>query len=1030
MKKVLVFVSDKRNALPLILILLSVLLSAVLLGYCVTSFLLNRSDKIDEDELSQENETVSAALSGVVSDYVNPSSESLEMRGVWIASVSNINFPHSQNLSSSELALELDRIVDVCHKAGFNAIFFQVRPASDALYDSDIFPWSEFLTGEQGRIPDNGFDPLSYLLIKAHEKSIAVHAWINPYRITTGSVANPKHDVNELSKNNPARKHPEYTVAYDDGKLYYNPGLPEVRKLCVDGVLEILTKYPEIDGIHFDDYFYPYPVEGGTFDDTDAFEKYGRGMSLADWRRENVNMLIRETYEAIKNTKPDCAFGVSPFGIWANSTSNTPVEGSESAGLESYSSLYCDTLTWVNEKCVDYIAPQLYWSFTSNAAPFDNMARWWNSNLDGTGVDLYVGHAAYKAPDFGDNEIAIQTEFCSSLISYKGSIFYGYEDIADNTCGLFDTLSQMYSDSKRLPAVKRTGEPLKINTPSESSTVDFPAVYLMGTSDPAFPVYHNGEKLSRTRDGYFYIYSELAEGANRFRLTQNKTDYEYVINRTIPDETPITADKYAISKCYPSGDYWAMSGEVLELMVQAPVGSEVTARIGESISVNLTPTIGFSSGDPDVIEVYKGTVEIPKVADDNSAAELGALKFTAIRGSESSEVVVGNVKELALGVYIFAEVKNDYTYVKAEPDSSFYDDYTPVNKGMRAYVTGLEQDYYRLDFGGYVHKDDVEIYEGVSLSHGIVKDITVESVVTDSVNNIENHTEVRFGITENIPCDIDVADGIMTVTFFSDKNPSVPVAQIKDNPMVSEVRAVSFGEENTVFEILLKDSRNFYGFNGVYENGAFVLRLNNPQTLADGDKPLTGKTIVVDAGHGGNDTGASGPCGSGGGNINESSLNLAIALELEKELKNLGANVIMTRQDDTAYALLDRVEFLSGITPDLFVSVHHNSVDTSVNASKVRGTLALYSHEGGKLLAECVGKSMALNLGKLYRETSYQKLAVARNHRFPAVLCEVCFVSNVEEYQWSVTDGNDVRSACAIAEGILDYYVAQSEFIN
>ena len=398
---------NKKNIVPILVIGIALLFTALLIGYCVLS-IAPVSD--DEDERSfpffGESHKADNTDSSEVLSYINGEIPSIkidrteELRGVWIATVMNINFPSEKGVAAERMAKEIDDIIVNCERAGFNAVFFQVRPGADAFYPSDIFPWSEYISGEQGKAPEGGFDPLAYFIVKAHEKNIALHAWINPYRITTGNTSNPKHDVSTLCEGHPARLHPEYTVPYGDGKLYFNPGLPEVRELCVSGVKELLEKYPSLDGIHFDDYFYPYPVSGEEFDDKEAYSEYGGGKSLGDWRRENVTSLIRDVYKAVKRINPECYFGVSPFGIWANSSSDTYIKGSETKGLESYFSLYCDPIAWANEGIVDYLAPQIYWSFASDSVPFDTLARWWNANLDGTGVDVYIGHAAYKAEDY------------------------------------------------------------------------------------------------------------------------------------------------------------------------------------------------------------------------------------------------------------------------------------------------------------------------------------------------------------------------------------------------------------------------------------------------------------------------------------------------------------------------------------------------------------------------------------------------------------------------------------------------------
>jgi len=364
-----------------------------------------------------------------------------EMRGVWIASTININFPSKQGLSQEQLKAELDSIVENTKKAGLNTIFFQVRPTADALYKSSVFPQSKYISGTQSEWSENSFDYLAYLLEKSKQYDIDVHAWINPFRVTMY-----ESDENELCSTSPAVLHPEYTVKYADGKTYFDPGIPEVRELVIEGVRELCENYPSLSGIHYDDYFYPYPSGDAEFDDANTYEKYSSGMNLSDWRRNNVNTLVEQTYKTVKQINPDMLFGVSVFGIWANNGSDTPVCGSDTNGIEAYNELYCDALAWAKGGYVDYIAPQNYWSFNTQSAPFDNVARWWNANLDGTGVDLYMGHAVYKSADYDKGEIARQVDFSRSLMTYKGSIFYGYADIVNNTNGVSDDIARLFEN--------------------------------------------------------------------------------------------------------------------------------------------------------------------------------------------------------------------------------------------------------------------------------------------------------------------------------------------------------------------------------------------------------------------------------------------------------------------------------------------------------------------------------------------------------------------------------------------------------
>ncbi len=959
-----------------------------------------------------------------------------EMRGVWIASVGNLNYPSQKGLSEEALKKELDNILYECADVGFNTIFFQVRPCADSLYKSEVFPWSEYLTGIQGAEPENRFDSLEYLLSKAPDYGIEIHAWVNPFRVTAGSATNSLHDVNALSENHPARQNPEYVIPYADGKLYFDPGNPEVRALIISGIKELCENYPTLSGIHLDDYFYPYPVaDAEDFADDASYKKYGSGMEKANWRRNNVNTFVKEAYDTVKGINAEMRFGVSPFGIWANNTSNTPVEGSVSGGLEAYSSLYCDALAWVNGGYVDYICPQDYWSFATSAAPFDNIARWWNAQLDGTGVDLYIGHAAYKAPNYDENEIPMQVEFARNLISYKGSVFYGYADIRNNSAGVRDDIKQCFRTNHEIEIVPTGDSELSVNYPQNGSTTAEASTYILGTSNPSAPLTINGKKVSRTKDGHFALYETLSDGSNVYKLESGGNKLTYTIKKGKPSSQGTVGngnsvmDKFEITSATPDKPLWLIPGDVVSVTCTAPAGSKVYAVFGE-YTIELLPTIYAANTSKNYSETYKGSIKIDTVhAAEGTMADLGTLTVYAEKNGKKAEKTLCEIKQMGGNVKIYAEVKNDYSYLKRSTTSSFYGDPLPASVGMRDYITAYVNGYYRLSCGYYISDKDVDVVRDKELFANKILAVTATPNIKDNTNNIENSTDIKFGVLENVPVDAYIENGKIKVIFYSTDTSEIPEVSISANPMISAGTGYADEKGRVVYEFIFKSPENYYGYNIVYENGFVTVKLHNPQALKSGEKPLEGKTIVVDAGHGGDDMGAQGPTKTGSG-FNEKDLNLAIALELRNELTDLGANVIMIREDDTTVTLEERIDFLAGIIPDMMISVHHNSVINTVNASKARGYLGLYSDDAGVLLANAVSDTVTDELSRYQRATAYQALAVARNHRFPSTLCEMSFISYPEEFQWTTTPGSYRRSAKAIADGILEFYKRQAEYLE
>ena len=362
-----------------------------------------------------------------------------QMRGIWVSSVYNLDYPTKATVSTAALQSEADRILDTCVQTGLNTVFLQVRPTSDALYRSDIFPWSHWLTGKQGTAPADGFDPLAYWVTAAHARGLELHAWINPYRVTRDK------NWNELAPSNPAKQHEDWAVLYSDGNYYYDPGIPEVRQLVVDGAKEIVRNY-DVDGIHLDDYFYP----GADFNDAATYQKYGAGFDdLADWRRDNVNQLIAALDQELHQLDPELQFGVSPAGVWANQTTD-PRGSNTRGGNESYVKAYADSLAWIKAGTVDYIIPQIYWEIGHKAADFATLTDWWIEQTRNTDVQLYIGLAAYKCHDSSKptwpttSPIFESMDYLYAHSDVSGAVFFRYGSL-EAVSGLQEGIAQWYA---------------------------------------------------------------------------------------------------------------------------------------------------------------------------------------------------------------------------------------------------------------------------------------------------------------------------------------------------------------------------------------------------------------------------------------------------------------------------------------------------------------------------------------------------------------------------------------------------------
>ncbi|MBP2474283.1 uncharacterized lipoprotein YddW (UPF0748 family) [Crossiella equi] len=369
-----------------------------------------------------------------------------QLRGLWVASVSNINWPSRAGLSVAAQQAEYRRLLDRAKAMRFNAVFVQIRPAADAFFPSTREPWSQYLTGVQGQDP--GYDPLAFLLTEAKARGLEFHGWFNPYRVSTQA------DPNKLVPSHPARVNPGWRVAYGT-QLYYNPGVPAVRAHVRGVINDVLARY-DLDGVHFDDYFYPYPVAGSEFPDEATYRQFGAGFAVkADWRRDNVNRLIREVGADIRAAKPHVAFGVSPFGVWRDKR-HDPTGSETTAGVHNYDDLYADTRTWIRNAWIDYVAPQVYWNIGYPPAAYDKLIPWWANEVSGTGVSLYIGQGAYKvgtanpAAWLDPEEMPKHLSLNKNHPQVAGDIYYNINSVFANPLGLADRLQ---ADQQRYPAL-------------------------------------------------------------------------------------------------------------------------------------------------------------------------------------------------------------------------------------------------------------------------------------------------------------------------------------------------------------------------------------------------------------------------------------------------------------------------------------------------------------------------------------------------------------------------------------------------
>jgi uncharacterized lipoprotein YddW (UPF0748 family) len=372
-----------------------------------------------------------------------------EFRGVWVATVENIDWPSRGNYNSDSQKVEFIRLLDMHQRNGMNAMIVQIRPVTDAFYPSQYEPWSEYLTGKQGQPPVPYYDPLEFMIAETHKRGMEFHAWMNPYRavfnINKSSVADTH--ITKI--------HPEWFLTYGD-KKYFDPGIKEAQAYVTNVVQDVVSRYA-VDAIHFDDYFYPYRIAGKEFPDEGSFTKYGNGMNKDDWRRSNVDSIIVSLSKVIKKENPKCQFGISPFGVWRNIAKDSVNGSNTRAGQTNYDDLYADIVLWLKNNWIDYVAPQIYWEFEQKAAPYQTVLDWWSKHS--YGKNCYIGLGIYKA---GSNaywkdttQLPRQIEALRNMPNIQGMIFFSSKSFEKNPNGWSDSLRLNYfKEPAKTPEIK------------------------------------------------------------------------------------------------------------------------------------------------------------------------------------------------------------------------------------------------------------------------------------------------------------------------------------------------------------------------------------------------------------------------------------------------------------------------------------------------------------------------------------------------------------------------------------------------
>lgn len=452
-----------------------------------------------------------------------------EFRAAWIQSVNG----QFRGMPTEKLKQNLIGQLNSLQKAGINAIIFQVRPEADALYASRLEPWSRFLTGVQGKAPEPYWDPMQFMIDECHKRGMEFHAWINPYRTKTTLKS-------ELAPNHVYNIHPEWFVTYGD-QLYFDPALPESRRHICMVVSDIVSRY-DVDAIHMDDYFYPYPIKGKDFPDDASFARFGGGFSnKGDWRRSNVNVLIKKLHETIREIKPWVKFGVSPFGIYRNESSD-PL-GSKTKGLQNYDDLYADVLLWAREGWIDYNIPQIYWHIGHPVADYETLVKWWARNTENR--PLFIGQSVMNTVQNADpknpsiNQLPRKMALQRAYQTIGGSCQWSASAVVENVGKYRDALIAEYHKYPALPPVfdfMDNEAPAKVRKMKPVWTEDG---YILFWTAPKYKeemnravqyvVYRFNDKEKVNIDDPSHIVAITRDNFYKLPYEDGKTKYRYVV---------------------------------------------------------------------------------------------------------------------------------------------------------------------------------------------------------------------------------------------------------------------------------------------------------------------------------------------------------------------------------------------------------------------------------------------------------------------------------------------------------------------
>lgn len=922
--------------------------------------------------------------------------ETAYVKGVWVATVANIDFPSKVGLSAEQLKAEIDTVMNNVSSMGLNTVYFQVRPSGDALYPSEYYPSSYYIVKKQGdKLP---LDILAYAIEAAHARGLELHAWINPYRVTNSASLT----VDDLADTNPAKKHPEWVLT-DGSRLYLNPGLPEVRSYIIAGVMEIVKNY-DVDGIHFDDYFYPTVNE--HYDDSAAFAQYGNGMAIADWRRFNTDTLVKGVHDAVKGYDSSVIFGISPAPVWALKYYHA--DGVDiKAAHQTYFDAYADTLKWVKEGWLDYICPQVYFQRDHSTAPYAPIVDWWNEAVKGTDVRLYIGIGAYRCEDTAayktGEEIPAQLDYADTKENVDGVVFYNYTSLIKNYAGVGDQVKDRYYKEP----ISTT---LQFNQSSVTLDSSYTSTFIVGVSDPKFPLYADGVLVERTDEGYFAHKVTLTGDTTVIRFVHKNQTVDYTVYRTASgggSGNYLNSFSFASDGFTPSYDLADKSGVEITFSCVAPAGSTVEVRIGSYVIPLTTKTKDPQNGKY-LKATYTGTMVLPQIQEDRNAT-LGYPVFHATRGNETASYAPGCLVEVINDPFSYTmKVSVDKSDIRPnlEVDPTLY---YIATEGAKVNVVSKADGVVKLTNGMYMATSDLAPSD---------KALATADLKSATLSNAEKYTVLSLKMTDRIFHTVWMDSEYVEITLYGVQG-ETPAISLGENPLFRAVRTDRVDENTVRIVLTYKDAKHIYGYYCNFDGTNLYVNFRNPVKLADGDQPLTGVLVSLDPGH----SQSSGAVRlHNGKEVWESTLNMELSQRTAEKLRAMGATVVLTHQGEQKYSLDELIVQYRALSPDVNVSIHFNSFEGLAS-----GTETFWCYGNSQLLGETVLGTFCKATGFNARKNMCDYYKVSRLCEFPSILFETAFMSNPKDLAYFMDSNNMDVAATAIANGILAFFREQND---